>query len=294
MVKKKFSEFDLISTVTNDQFVGYNPSTLKNIRSTRQTLIKAVTEVKTSSYPITDTDKIERLEMNTAGGALIVTMPVRANNIDREITIANIGTNELYVVGYGGESSITYDGLSSITLFTGEEIQLKECATLGKWKSKSDFFQDKSMKHLENFIDSDHLVGVNDIHYFQTRILRNIWVRGIKFFVTNGSAAGDKCKYALYTDNLGYPGTLIAQTEEYTFIGANEYQSISLLFAKHYGLLKDGLYHVSLWTNKTMAFQKGVTWSGRYKYSTLTYTTNFPTNPSGFGTAGAYLGFELI
>ena len=137
MAKVKFSEFDLITSFTNEMLVGYNPTTLKNIRFAFNLLTKKVTVSKAVSYIILDDDGIDRINGDTTSGDITITLPTRADNLNRRIEIAHVigGTNKIIIVADGGESKITADGLAAIWLpKIGDYIVLQECADSGFWE----------------------------------------------------------------------------------------------------------------------------------------------------------------
>lgn len=91
---------------------------------------------KTTSYTITDIDCINRLYGDTTGGAFTVTLPLKANNVNRIITIAHAkGSSAITVATNASDpNTLSFDGLATIVLNLGDSITLQENATTGKWE----------------------------------------------------------------------------------------------------------------------------------------------------------------
>lgn len=99
---------------------------------------KGSTVLKSSSYAITDTDAVFRVEVDTTSGDITITLPLKANNLGRRIEIANIkgGTNKVIINPHATDSSkLSGDGLAAIWLpKIGDFVVFQESSNSGYWE----------------------------------------------------------------------------------------------------------------------------------------------------------------
>lgn len=99
--------------------------------------LATLTAGKSASYVITDIDLINRAEVDTTSGDITITLPLKANNLGRQITIANVkgGINKVIISPNATDANkLTDDGLNVIWLpKIGDFITFKESATSGFW-----------------------------------------------------------------------------------------------------------------------------------------------------------------
>lgn len=99
---------------------------------------KGSTVLKSSSYAITDTDAVFRVEVDTTSGDITKTLPLKANNLGRRIEIANIkgGTNKVIINPHATDSSkLSNDGLAAMWLpKIGDFVVFQESANSGYWE----------------------------------------------------------------------------------------------------------------------------------------------------------------
>lgn len=121
--------------------------------------------VKSSSYPITDSDDYENILIDTTTGDITVTMPLLANNAGRRIKIINSkgGTNKVIINPHATDSSkLTQDGLAAVWLpKIGDYLEVIADSTSGYW----DVISERITSEL--FLDTYAGYGSTD-----TRIMR--------------------------------------------------------------------------------------------------------------------------
>lgn len=90
------------------------------------------------SYVILDNDNYSRIECDTTGGDITITLPLKANNLAREIEIANVkgGTNKVIIATNAGDANtLSNDALSVIWLpKVGDFVKFRESQTSGYWE----------------------------------------------------------------------------------------------------------------------------------------------------------------
>lgn len=90
------------------------------------------------SYVILDDDNFSRIEVDTTAGDITITLPLKANNLAREIEIANVkgGTNKVIIAtNAGNPTTLSNDALSVMWLpKVGDFVKFRESQTSGYWE----------------------------------------------------------------------------------------------------------------------------------------------------------------
>lgn len=91
-----------------------------------------------TSYTVLDDDNYERIEVDTTSGDITITLPLKANNLKRQIEIANVkgGTNKVIISPNATDADkLSGDGLAAIWLpKVGDFVAFQESANSGYWE----------------------------------------------------------------------------------------------------------------------------------------------------------------
>lgn len=94
------------------------------------------------SYVILDNDGYSRIEVDTTSGDITITMPLKANNLSRQIEIANVkgGTNKVIIIPHASDSNkLSSDGLAAMWLpKIGDVIKFRESQGSGFWNVENE------------------------------------------------------------------------------------------------------------------------------------------------------------
>lgn len=100
----------------------------------------AVTEI-TANYDILDDDNFGRFEVDTTSGDITIKLPLKSNNLGREIEISHIaGTNKIIIQPHATDTNtLTNDALGVMWLpKIGNHIKFKESQNSGYWEVLSE------------------------------------------------------------------------------------------------------------------------------------------------------------
>ncbi len=90
------------------------------------------------NYVVLDDDNYSRIEVDTTSGDITITLPLKANNLAREIEIANVkgGTNKVIIATNAGDATtLSNDGLATMWLpKVGDFVKFRESQTSGCWE----------------------------------------------------------------------------------------------------------------------------------------------------------------
>ena len=133
-----------LTSVTGDEWVyaqdNLPPYTVKKVQIDTIAAYAGAGEIvgKTSSYVITDTDGVKRVEVDTTAGDVTITLPLLANNIGRRIEIANVkgGTNKVIISPNATDANkLSSDALDVIWLSkVGDYAIFQASSTSGYWE----------------------------------------------------------------------------------------------------------------------------------------------------------------
>lgn len=115
------------------------PETILSLKGRVDSAVgNTLTVLKTSSYTVTDSDNVKRIESDTTSGDNTYTLPLMANNRGRRIEIANIkgGTNKVIIVPNATDANkLSNDGLNAIWLPNiGDFVVFQESVNSGYWE----------------------------------------------------------------------------------------------------------------------------------------------------------------
>lgn len=102
----------------------------------------------------------------------------------------------------------------------------------------------------------------------------------------NSTSAGTSVRMGLYSDNSGFPGTLIAETDVIT--GTTDETELRLPFSSPPSLVADTVYWVCFWTSNNLScYYVNSDVSGTYWYN-KSFSGSLDTNFSGSASGGGY------
>lgn len=239
--------------------------TVDNLKAS---IVSSPVKFTTANYVILDDDGYSRIEVDTTAGDITVTLPLKANNLAREIEIANVkGANKVIVVPNATDANkLSSYGLSEIDLFnTLDSIKFRESQGSGFWNVTNK--TGCSMLHVREEQASGTSGGTFTQDAWRTRVLNTVKTNTItgaslasnqitlkagKYKITSRAPAFKVTRHKSKLYNISDSVDVIHGSSEYT-AAADSIQTDSVIQNSEFTITAEKVFELQHYCSATAA-----------------------------------------